>query len=183
MAKKAKKYSTSKRAVAARKKRAAARRAPPRVAPQPPKFVVEELTRLASLIQAPPPSPLEQPAYREVGMEVQGLVATKPVPSQVTDPNPMAPVPTQALIAGRQSTHGDFRHNATTSQRGKAVVAMAVETSGVNLSDTQQEALDMIAHKIGRITAGNPNEADHWRDIAGYATLVANEIETGKPVL
>jgi hypothetical protein len=36
----------------------------------------------------------------------------------------------------------------------------------------QREALDMILHKIARIVNGNPNETDHWHDIAGYATLV-----------
>jgi hypothetical protein len=41
------------------------------------------------------------------------------------------------------------------------------------------ETLDMIAHKIGRIIAGNAAEPDHWRDIAGYAQLVANRLEGG----
>jgi hypothetical protein len=45
------------------------------------------------------------------------------------------------------------------------------------LNPSQREALDMIQHKIGRILAGNPNHHDHWHDIAGYATLVANELE------
>lgn len=31
----------------------------------------------------------------------------------------------------------------------------------------------MIAHKIGRIVNGNPNNIENWRDIAGYAELVA----------
>ena len=35
----------------------------------------------------------------------------------------------------------------------------------------------MIAHKIGRILNGDPNYADSWVDIAGYAQLVANELE------
>jgi hypothetical protein len=37
-----------------------------------------------------------------------------------------------------------------------------------------REALHMIAHKMGRIATGNPNIKDHWADIAGYATLIAN---------
>lgn len=39
------------------------------------------------------------------------------------------------------------------------------------------EALEMIAHKIARICNGDPNYADNWVDIAGYATLVANRLE------
>lgn len=44
------------------------------------------------------------------------------------------------------------------------------------LNPMQSESLDMIAHKIGRIIAGDPNVEDHWRDIAGYATLVADRL-------
>lgn len=34
--------------------------------------------------------------------------------------------------------------------------------------------LEMIAHKVGRILAGNPHFEDHWADIAGYARLSAD---------
>jgi len=34
----------------------------------------------------------------------------------------------------------------------------------------------MIAHKIGRILNGDPNYADSWIDIAGYAKLVADRL-------
>lgn len=40
----------------------------------------------------------------------------------------------------------------------------------------QREALDMIFHKIGRIVCGDPNYADSWHDIAGYAKLVENRL-------
>ncbi len=38
----------------------------------------------------------------------------------------------------------------------------------------------MIFHKIARIINGDPNYADSWVDIAGYATLVANRLENKK---
>lgn len=41
----------------------------------------------------------------------------------------------------------------------------------------QIECLEMIAHKIGRILNGDPNYGDSWRDISGYATLVADRLE------
>jgi len=44
-------------------------------------------------------------------------------------------------------------------------------------SPDQKEAIDMIAHKMGRILCGNINHIDSWVDIAGYATLVANRLE------
>jgi hypothetical protein len=39
------------------------------------------------------------------------------------------------------------------------------------LKPEHAESLEMIAHKIGRILAGNENFHDHWDDIAGYAKL------------
>lgn len=45
------------------------------------------------------------------------------------------------------------------------------------LTDDQREALHMVAHKIGRILNGDPNYADSWVDIAGYAKLVADRLE------
>jgi hypothetical protein len=35
----------------------------------------------------------------------------------------------------------------------------------------------MILHKIARIVNGDPNWSDSWRDIAGYATLVADRLD------
>ena len=42
---------------------------------------------------------------------------------------------------------------------------------------SQQHALDMIAVKIGRLVTGRSDKIDTWRDIAGYATLVAQTLE------
>ncbi|MFZ2404544.1 MAG: hypothetical protein WAW41_05360 [Methylobacter sp.] len=49
-------------------------------------------------------------------------------------------------------------------------------TNWRKLSPSQKEALEMIAHKIGRILNGDPNYSDSWHDIAGYAQLVEMEI-------
>jgi len=78
----------------------------------------------------------------------------------------------QTILDERQKTHGDFKINSAITQSLKRALA-----DEGNLSDAQREALDMILHKIGRIVAGNANEKDHWDDIAGYATLVANLLE------
>jgi hypothetical protein len=48
---------------------------------------------------------------------------------------------------------------------------------GKSFDVDQAEALDMIFHKIGRILNGDPNYADSWIDIAGYAKLVADRLE------
>lgn len=81
---------------------------------------------------------------------------------------------TTELLAERGKTHGDFTIHAEITQRLKSVVYSMDSRS--RLSHIQQEAIDMILHKIGRIIAGNPNYKDHWDDIAGYAKLVADRV-------
>ena len=44
------------------------------------------------------------------------------------------------------------------------------------MSDDQVIALDMICNKMARIVNGDPNYIDNWHDIAGYATLVEQEL-------
>lgn len=81
---------------------------------------------------------------------------------------------TDKLLKEREKTHGKFSDHARYTQRLKNV--MHDEEDAANpgwgkLNVMQREALDMIVHKIGRILAGDPNDADHWEDIAGYAKL------------
>ena len=45
------------------------------------------------------------------------------------------------------------------------------------LSADQRESLEMVQHKVARILNGDPNYADSWVDIAGYAKLVADRLE------
>jgi hypothetical protein len=80
----------------------------------------------------------------------------------------------RSLIQERKRTHGDYKEMAEVSQRLTKVIC---EFEGADkLSNSQLTALFMIFHKIGRILAGNPNFADHWLDISGYARLVADEL-------
>lgn len=81
----------------------------------------------------------------------------------------------ESLLDERGQTHGSFSHSAATVQLIKQ--RMRSEDGWRDLLAAQKEALEMIAHKIGRILHGNPHEPDHWRDIAGYATLAAREVE------
>jgi|SRR5882672_3961509 len=81
-----------------------------------------------------------------------------------------------AILAERRKQHGDFRDHAAYTQSLKAVLRDAEQEKRFPLSCVQREALEMIVHKIGRILAGDPNHIDTWDDIAGYATLVANEL-------
>lgn len=82
--------------------------------------------------------------------------------------------PTEALITERGSRYGKFKYGAEIMQELKDVMR---EVGGWhNLTPSQREALDMIQHKIGRILNGDPTYDDSWKDIAGYATLIVNEL-------
>lgn len=74
------------------------------------------------------------------------------------------------LLDERAKTHGAFYNVASMAQELKD--AMRRGRNWKVLDDTERETLEMIASKIGRILAGNPHEPDHWRDVAGYATLI-----------
>lgn len=80
-------------------------------------------------------------------------------------------------LAERGSRYGAFVGHAKVTQMLKAVIQDALTERGKVLLDDQQEALDMICHKIGRIVNGDPDYADSWVDIAGYAKLVADRLE------
>lgn len=79
-----------------------------------------------------------------------------------------------AVLDERSKTHGSFEEHAHVTQSLK--VCMRSASSYSRLTCAQLEAIDMICHKLGRIAAGDPNHADHWIDIAGYAQLVAREL-------
>lgn len=82
--------------------------------------------------------------------------------------------PTEALIAERGSRYGKFKDGADIMQSLKDT--MRDVDGWNNLTASQKEALDMIQHKIGRILNGDPTYDDSWKDIAGYATLIVNEL-------
>jgi len=94
---------------------------------------------------------------------------TKPVDSATVD----------NTLQERGNRYGKFSGHALATQQLKHM--MHTHSGWHKLSDSQAEALDMIAHKIGRILNGDPNYADSWHDIAGYATLVDNQLN-GKDI-
>lgn len=80
----------------------------------------------------------------------------------------------------RGNRYGEFAGHAQVSQRFKQMARFELSYRDKRLAEDQLEALDMIFHKIARIINGDPDYADSWVDIAGYATLVANRLETKK---
>jgi hypothetical protein len=81
------------------------------------------------------------------------------------------------VLEERSKTHGSFPDQSELSQQFKLIIRQGLRKSSKVLYPYQDEALDMIVHKISRIVQGNPMEKDHWVDIAGYSTLVANELD------
>lgn len=80
----------------------------------------------------------------------------------------------QTTLTERGARYGSFTDHARVTQRIKREINTALGDR--KLAHDQIEALDMIAHKIGRILCGDPNYHDSWHDIAGYATLVADRL-------
>lgn len=80
-------------------------------------------------------------------------------------------------LAERGARYGSFEDHAAVTQKLKHVMFVHVKARGKTLAPDQVEALEMIAHKIGRIVNGDPDYADSWADIAGYAQLVADRLQ------
>ena len=72
-------------------------------------------------------------------------------------------------LAERNMTHGPWGAQAAITARIKETLRLSPRWN--RIPSFQKEALDHIAIKLSRIVNGNSYEADHWHDIAGYATL------------
>lgn len=81
------------------------------------------------------------------------------------------------ILTERGNRYGKFTGHAECTQTLKAFFKSKMGAKWDNLADDQKEALEMIAHKLGRIMNGDPNYADSWVDIAGYAKLVSDRLE------
>lgn len=79
----------------------------------------------------------------------------------------------EATLNDRQTTHGDFTDVAECSQG--TLDFWKERQNWDQLTNVQKEALTLIAHKVARILSGNPNHADHWHDIQGYAKLAEDD--------
>lgn len=89
----------------------------------------------------------------------------------------------QKTLDERGSRYGDFTDHAEIAQRIQTAMRArpgeyeAVNSQGwMRLSDVQKQALTVIADKIARILSGDPNYADNWHDIQGYAKLVEDRL-------
>jgi len=86
-----------------------------------------------------------------------------------------------ATLAERGSRYGEFVDHADVTQRIKD--AMKTGNNWFNLDVDMIEALEMVAHKIGRILNGDPKYIDSWTDIIGYTRLVEKRLITEQEVV
>lgn len=84
-------------------------------------------------------------------------------------------VAVEKMLDDRGRTHGQFRVGAA-----KALELQQATTPWEPETSTMMFARQMICVKLARIIVGDPAFEDHWRDIAGYATLVADELAAKK---
>jgi hypothetical protein len=78
------------------------------------------------------------------------------------------------LLNERGNRYGEFKTHAEVTQKIKE--ALFSGASFAYLDYDQKEALEMVAHKLGRIVNGDPNYLDSWMDIIGYTQLVVDRL-------
>lgn len=92
----------------------------------------------------------------------------------------------ESTLAERGNRYGDFTDHADLAQgiqfRMQRFCLKADNADGFiepwkdHLNNVQRQALTVIADKIARILSGDPDYADNWHDIQGYAKLVEDRL-------
>lgn len=82
-----------------------------------------------------------------------------------------------AILDERGDRYGNYLEQTRISNALLAVIDGHLRRQDKTLEADQADALNMIAVKIARIVNGDPDYADNWTDIAGYATLVAERLQ------
>ena len=88
------------------------------------------------------------------------------------------------LLNLREQTHGEYETTARIAQRLKIVIREEIEFQKQSsalagrdkkvFTGAQLESLDSICVKMARIISGDPNFAEHWNDVSGYAKLITD---------
>ncbi len=83
-----------------------------------------------------------------------------------------------AVLTERGARYGNFEDHARITQAVKA--AMVDSPNWSVLRDDTREALEMVAHKVGRMLNGDPEYIDNVIDIIGYMQLVLDRMQGKK---
>ena len=89
----------------------------------------------------------------------------------------------RTILDERLKTHGEYSHQAKMTWEVMHIWQEDACSNWDKLSPDKKESLHMILHKIGRILTGDPDQRDHWDDIAGYATLSADRCKAPRTFL
>lgn len=78
------------------------------------------------------------------------------------------------VLKDRKKTHGPYEESSKFVQLIKS--SARTSPQWMSMKPHQQETIDMVAHKLGRILYGNANFVDSWRDLIGYIQLSSDII-------
>lgn len=84
----------------------------------------------------------------------------------------------KSILKERGDRYGSFQDHAQICQALKHGINYYLAKRDKTLSDDKQQALDVICDKIARIINGDSEYIDNWIDIAGYAQLIVNDLES-----
>lgn len=104
-------------------------------------------------------------------------VSPQPTTQQTTQQAELIQDGIEKTLSERGSKYGEFKDHAEITQNLKTIMSFCANWRSGKLAFDQREALEMIAHKIGRILNGDPNYIDSWVDIEGYANLVTQRLK------
>lgn len=110
----------------------------------------------------------------DLAQEMESVIGRIPMKFEREELPVPPPTAIESTLTERGKRYGSFDGHAMITQMVKR--SMDGHPGWLRLTDDQREALEMIAHKIGRIINGDPNYADSWHDIAGYAKLVEDRL-------
>jgi len=101
---------------------------------------------------------------------------TSPLPLKTQTMGPKANPDDEvaAVIAARERPYGDYAEQCEIVD--DMMHALLDSSNWRGMQPDQRESLHMIVVKISRIINGDADYKDSWRDIAGYAMLVANRL-------
>jgi predicted RNA-binding Zn ribbon-like protein len=85
--------------------------------------------------------------------------------------------PVEAILDERAATYGAFKDLARVAVRLRRVITEELRDRQKVLDPDMEEALVMICTKVARVVNGDPASIDQWRDVSGYAQLVADRLE------
>ena len=130
---------------------------------------------IASAVESSHPEELpfidDEPSLNDQYAEIEKVRQSHRTASETADPT------IKETLSQRQEQYGSFEDVAMLTEQMVDVMRKGYYGK---LAYNQKMALYMICSKMARIVNGNPNHKDSWHDIAGYATLIDNELVSEK---